>query len=85
MPKQELIAQISSPLSGIDERSLDALMASDVELMSDRDFDRIVLEVRRQRAVLAKNKAEAESAKGARKPRAAKGTVSLDLKDLGLE
>lgn len=58
-------------------------MAEDVELLSDRDVDQIVMELRRNRAVWAANEAAGKvtRATGAKKA-STKGMVSVDLKDL---
>lgn len=79
---QEAIALIKSPLSGVDPRSLDALMSADVETLSDPDVDAIVAELRRVRAQWALDEAAGKvpRAKAASK----KGTITqIDLKDLG--
>lgn len=84
---QEAIRAVVSPLAGVDPRSLDALMAEDVELLTNVDVDRIVEELRAQRAAWARNE-EATALKKAAGPRAksprVKGTITdLDLTDLG--
>jgi len=79
---QSEIRKITSPLLGVDPRSLDALMSEDVELLSDQDVDRIVAELQRQRAIWAQSEALAQA-----KPKrsaASKGTLNVDLGDLGL-
>lgn len=80
------LEQIESPLAGVNPRSLDALMAEDVGKLSEGEFDRIILELRKQRAGWIENE-KLKDAKGPKAPRAAKGpkapgTVSVDLNDL---
>lgn len=79
IPKgQDEIQKIASPLSGVDPRSLDAIMASDVELLSDGEIDMIVAELQSKRKIWAENEAAGRSQRG----KAEKKTVSLD--ELGL-
>lgn len=84
---QEEIRKIESPLSAaagiVDPRSLDALMAEDVERLTDPDVDRIVSELRRQREIWARNEA-AQQAKPKGRAGASKGNISVDLNDIGL-
>lgn len=82
---QEAIASITSPLAGVNPRSLDALMAEDVELLSDRDVDQIVAELQRQRAGWAASEAlnQAKPRRGSAK--ASSGPkVAVSLEELGL-
>lgn len=83
---QEEIRKIENPLAGVNPKSLDAIMAEDVELISDQDVDRIVEEHQRARALWAQNEAEAQAKpKGTRGTSTTKGTVTkINLDDLGL-
>lgn len=85
------LASIESPLAGVNPRSLDALMAEDVAKLSDPEFDRICLELRRQRQVWEANdqaKAKqieagaAAKAKGAARAPKTKGTIVVNLEDI---
>lgn len=76
---------VQSPLSkGINPKSLDELMAQDVESMTDRDVDRIVALLRAQRAGWLENEAKAKP-KAKAKSAAEQGTAKPSLADLGLE
>lgn len=83
---QEAIREIKSPLAGVDSRSLDALMAEDVEALADADVDRIVAELRRVRAEWEKSEVIKQNApKGRAKadPQAKAAAAKLTLDDLG--
>lgn len=82
---------VKTPLSGVNPRSLDALMAEDVAKLSDGEFDQICLELRRQRAVWEQNEAgkarqeaagQAAKAAGAKRAPRPKGTVDISLEDI---
>lgn len=80
---QEEIRKIVNPLLSVDPRSLDALMAEDVELLKDEDADRIVAELQRQRAQWMQNEAIA-AAKPKRGARGSSEKISVNLDDIGL-
>lgn len=80
------LAAVESPLAGVNPRSLDALMAEDPAKLSEGEFDQIIAKMRALRVEWLKSEAAKadkppRAAAGA-KPKAAKGTVNINLDDL---
>lgn len=83
MPEQ----QTPSPLSEADPKSLDELYNEDPLALTNDDLDRLVADLRLNRARWAKEEAEAASQGRARRPKTYKPKVpkgQLKLSDIGL-
>lgn len=90
----ERMASVKSPLSGLDPRSLDAIMQEDITRISDQEFDRVIAELRAKRKVFMANEAAADAAGATRRgagkpaapkgPKAPKGSVNITMDDLDL-